>query len=86
MSYAASGLRLMIPRIGSGPALFFYHTTDAHTDVDADNYFTDGADMGMKVNDVVIVVDTDTNTCTVHMVSTVSASTKDATIAAATLT
>lgn len=85
MAYSASGLRLMIPRIGSGPALFMYHTTDAHTDVDAAGYFTDGADMGLKVNDVVIVVDTDSSTCTIHMVSTVNATTKDVTVAAATL-
>lgn len=84
MAFSASGLRLMIPRIGSGPALFFYHTTDAHTDVDATDYFASGKNYGMADNDVVVVVDTDSNTCTVHMVSDVD-SDGNATIAVATL-
>ena len=41
---------------------------DAHTDVDAAGYFTDGADLGMVANDVMIVVDTATPTCTIHHV------------------
>ena len=82
MTYSATTLNQVTPRIGGGPALWIYSNTDAHTAVDESGYFSDGEARGMKVNDVVIVVDTDTSTCTVHMVSAVSTS---ATIAAATL-
>lgn len=84
MSFSASGLRCIVPGIGGSPALFIYTTTDAHTDVDATDYFTNMTTYGMKANDVVIVVDTDSSTCTIHMVSAVD-SDGNATIAAATL-
>lgn len=84
MSYAASGIKMLIPRMGSGPAVFYYSTTDAHTDVDAAAYFTDGEAYGMKENDIVFVVDTDTDTCTLHHVTEITAA-GAATIGAATL-
>jgi hypothetical protein len=79
MSYNNAGLRCLIPALGSGPAVWYYSTTDAHTDVDATDYFTDGAIFGLKANDVMLVVDTDTNTATIHKVASAT------TIAAATL-
>jgi hypothetical protein len=83
MAYTTATLNCIGGGVGSCPQLWVYTTTDAHTDVDAADYFSDGTAKGMKVNDVVIVVDTDTNTCTTHMVSAVGATA--ATIAAATL-
>jgi hypothetical protein len=72
---------LLVPSIGEGPALWYYaHPTDPHTDVDAPGYFSDGAAYGLKANDVMIVVDIDTATCTMHRVSSAT------TIGAATLT
>jgi hypothetical protein len=71
MAYVAGTNRpiLMIPAIGAGPALWYYrHATDPHTDIDAAGYFSDGATFGMKANDVMIVIDTDTATCTIHIV------------------
>jgi len=68
----------MIPRMGAGPAIWYYSNTDAHTDVDAAGYFTDGVAKGLVANDVMIVVDTDTYTCTLHHVlntTTISAAT-----------
>lgn len=82
MAYTTATLNLVTQRVGGSPAVWIYTNTDAHTDVDASAYFTDGEAKGMKVNDVVIVVDTDTSTCTIHMVSAVDTT---ATIAAATL-
>jgi hypothetical protein len=76
MSYNNAGLRCLIPALGSGPAVWYYSTTDAHTDVDATDYFTDGATFGLKANDV---MHTDTNTATIHKVASAT------TIAAATL-
>lgn len=83
MAYTTATLNCIAGGVGSCPQLWVYTNTDAHTDVDAADYFSDGAAKGMKVNDVVIVVDTDTSTCTIHMVSAVGATA--ATIAAATL-
>lgn len=82
MAYTTATLNMVTQRVGGSPAIWIYTNTDAHGDVDASGYFTDGEAKGMKVNDVVMVVDTDTNTCTSHMVSAVSTT---ATIAAATL-
>lgn len=78
MSYANTGLRCLIPAVGGGPAVWYYASADAHTDVDAAGYFSDGADFGLKANDVMIVVDTATPTVTIHNVAsatTVSAAT-----------
>lgn len=69
MSYSNAGLKLMVPGVSGGPSLWYYSTTDAHTDVDAAGYFTDGADFGLKAGDVMFVDDTDTATLTVHGVS-----------------
>ncbi len=74
----------LVPRIGTHSALWVYKSTDAHGDVDATDYFTNGAALGMRVNDVVIVLDTDAPTATIHMVTTVDAD-GNATVGAATL-
>jgi len=68
MAYTPATLDCLVPRIGDGPALWVYSNTDAHTDVDADGYFSDGLDRGMVLNDVMIVIDTDTSTITIHRV------------------
>lgn len=67
MAYTPATLLCMVDRIGAGPAWWSYSNTDAHGTVAGAGYFSDGASRGLKVNDVVIVVDTDSNTCTVHM-------------------
>jgi len=75
MAYSTSNPpKLLVPRVGSGNALWVYSSTDAHTDVDAANYFSNGDDLGMKVNDVVIVIKTTATVgCTLHPVSDVTA-------------
>lgn len=57
--------------IGSGPAVWVYSSADPHTDVDAADYFTNGDDLGMKVNDVVNVIDTAAG-ATLHRVTAVT--------------
>ena len=84
MAFTASGLRLMVPGIGGGPQQFVYTSGDAHTDVDATDYFTSGADYGMKVGDLVEVVYTTGYLRTSHAVSAVD-SDGNATISAAVL-
>lgn len=60
--------------LGAGAQLWIYVSEDVHTDVDATGYFTDGHALGMRVNDVVIVVkSTATVGATVHVVSTSTA-------------
>lgn len=71
--------------IGDAPALWLYASTDVHTDVDATDYFSNGSALGMRVNDVVIVVKTSaTIGATVHSVTAVTAG-GAATVAAAIL-
>lgn len=74
MAYATSNPpKLIVPGIGDAPSVWIYSSTDAHTDVDAAGYFTNGADLGLKANDVVIVVDTDSATCTIHSAASATA-------------
>ncbi len=66
---------LMVPRLGAAvSAIWNYASTDIHTDVDAANYFSNGDDLGMQVNDVVMVVKTSaTIGATLHVVTAVTA-------------
>lgn len=75
MAYATTNPPVCaFPRMGSGPALWTYTHTDIHTAVDEPNYFTNGAELGMKVGDVVFVSKSDaTIGTTVHYVQTVTA-------------
>lgn len=85
MSYSTSTPpQLMAGNPGSGGSLWYYTSTDPHATVDNTDYFSNGSALGMAVNDVVIVVDSSTPTCTIHRVSTVTAG-GAATIGAATL-
>jgi len=69
MAYATTNPpKIMVPAIGPAAAIWLYQSTDAHTDVDAAGYFTDGADLGMKANDCMFVLDTSTPTGTMHHV------------------
>ena len=72
MGYSNAGLRCIVDRIGGGPALWYYSSTDAHGTVAGASYFSDGVSFGMRVNDVVIVVDTDSATTTIHGVASIS--------------
>lgn len=75
MAYSASSPpQLLVPRMGSGGALWYYASTDIHTDVDAADYFSNGSALGMKVNDIVLVVKTTATVgVTAHIVSSVTA-------------
>lgn len=76
--------KCIVPSMGSTTGLWIYTSSDVHTDVDAANYFTDGAALGMKVNDVVIVVKTTATVgATLHVVTEVSSD--GATVSAAIL-
>lgn len=69
MAYATTNPPVcIIPRMGTHSAVWMYTDGDAHTAVDAAGYFTNGAALGLTANDVMIVVDTATPTCTIHHV------------------
>lgn len=75
MSYATTNPpKLLVPHVGGGQGFWLYASTDVHTDVDATDYFTNGNALGMKVNDVVVVVKTTaTIGATIHVVTTSTA-------------
>ena len=57
MAYATANLNCMVPRMGSGPAIWMYTTTDTCSGtVDVDGYFSDGAAKGLVAGDVMIIV------------------------------
>jgi hypothetical protein len=83
MAYAGSALQKMAGGIGVGGAqIWRYDTTDGITAVEASGYFTDGADRGMRVNDIVFVFDTDASPVGFYIeyVSAVNTTTRAATI------
>lgn len=83
MTYATSNPpKLLAQAPGGGPQMWIYVDEDAHGDVDADDYFSNALELGMKANDVIIIVDIGA-TCTIHTVTAVDAD--GATVAAATL-
>jgi hypothetical protein len=86
MAYAATNPpRQVVQGLAGSPSLWIYNSTDVHTDVDATDYFTNGDDLGLKVNDCVIVQKTSaTIGATLHTVTVVTAG-GAATVAAAIL-
>jgi lipid-binding SYLF domain-containing protein len=74
MSYATTNPpQVLVSGINGQPSLWIYASTDVHTDVDAADYFSNGDALGMKVNDVVIVVKTSaTIGATLHVVTAVT--------------
>lgn len=75
MAYATSNPPvLLIGSIGNVvPNIWAYKSADVSATVDTTGYITNGGDLGMKVNDLVIVLDTTTPLVKSHLVITVSA-------------
>lgn len=75
MAYATSNPPIkMVQGLSGAPSWWNYASTDVHTDVDASDYFSNGDDLGMQVNDVVIVTKTSaTIGATLHVVTAVTA-------------
>lgn len=73
MTYAvANPPKLVASGPGGGPQIWVYQDGDAHGDVDATDYFSNGEALGMRVDDVVIVV-TNATGATIHSVTAISA-------------
>ena len=74
MAYATSNPpKLVSQGIGGGGKIWVYVSADAAGTVDALDYITDGYALGMRVDDIVFVVDTATPLGTLHRVETASA-------------
>lgn len=73
MAYSASNPPVKVAQGVGGPAVWIYNSTDVHTDVDEADYFTNGWDLGMRVNDHVQVGKTSTTKgITLHLVTAVT--------------
>lgn len=81
MAYSTSNPpKLLVQGVaGEGPSIWTYSSTDAAATVDAANYITDGGSLGMKVGDLVYVMDTDASPpiVTLHQVSATGNGTTD---------
>ena len=80
MAYAPGSLNLQIPRMGGGLdagslsfAQYGYLSADAVATVIAAGYIDDGGDKGLRVNDVVVVVDSNVPSIDFCMVTVVAA-------------
>lgn len=72
---------LLVQRIGETGSLWYYASADVHTDVDASGYFTDGYQRGMRVGDVVFVIETDNSyALSLHVVTVANATTGAVTV------
>lgn len=73
MAYSTSNPpNLMVPSLGTAPAIWAYLSTHGSTAVGAAGFFTNGKDLGMKVNDVLITIQSTGTVPVIGMVSAVS--------------
>ncbi len=73
MAYTPASLTCTQTAPGSGPQTWHYtHATEAHGTVSGTDYFTiDGKTRGMRLYDIVHVIDIDTATLTTHFVAAI---------------
>lgn len=84
MAYSASNPPMLKDKaVGHKGQSWRYETTDVHTAVDEVNYFTNGQQLGMRLGDVVEVVETDNSyALTMHSVTTLSTTSDGVTVSA----
>jgi hypothetical protein len=76
MAYSVSNPpSLMVARVGRGPAIWFYSSTDAIATVDDANYFSNAKALGMQQNDVIFIVNTTGNLTSLGKVGAINATT-----------
>lgn len=74
MAYAVTNPpQLLVPSVGGGMALWGYKSADAVTSVVGAGYFENGDDLGMKLGDVVLIYDSNTNDGGIAVVTAVTA-------------
>ncbi|OWK18314.1 hypothetical protein AJ88_03805 [Mesorhizobium amorphae CCBAU 01583] len=80
MAYSTSNPPVLITQGIAGFRIWKYESVDAATLVRVSGYFTNGWQLGMRVNDIVFVTDTDSsNATTIHTVNLASAAAVDLT-------
>lgn len=78
MAYVTSNPpRLIASDLTGGFQQWAYRSADAAATVDSANYFTNGGSLGMKVGDVLWVLNTTSNITTLHQVSATGDGTTD---------
>lgn len=76
MAYATSNPPVpYVVGIGNFPTIWVYKHTDTDDTVIAAGYVTDAASLGMKLNDIVFIVDTSTPKVSLASVSAINATT-----------
>jgi len=74
MAYVTTNPPVRVAGAVAGPSIWFYtHATDNSATVLAQDYFTNGLALGMKIGDLVISMEVDALLMTLHSVSTVDA-------------
>jgi hypothetical protein len=66
---------VLVPGVGSYPTLWVYKSADDDSTTNGSGYYTNGKSLGMKLNDIVLVVDTATPLVSLCSVSVVNATT-----------
>ncbi len=85
MAYAVTNPPKLVAQPIAGPRLWIYASDDVSTLVDDSGYFTNGYPLGMRVGDVVHVIENDNAYAhTVHSVTVAVQSTGAVTVSAAT--
>lgn len=64
---------LVTQRIGDGPAVWIYKSADDDATTNGASYYSNGVALGMRVGDIVLVVDTATPKVSYHGVASLSA-------------
>lgn len=72
MAYVTSSPPIKVAEGIDGVSLWLYKSADAAATVKAANYVTNAADLGMKVGDAFIILDTATPLSTLTIVSAVA--------------
>lgn len=80
MAYNTTSLNVHVPRVGGGDdalqlasASYIYRSVDTAATVIAAGFIDDGGDKGVKVGDLLIVLDQTTPLATTHIVTVVAA-------------
>ncbi len=80
MTYATSNSpRLIADSIGGNGSVWLYTSTDDDATTNGSGYYTNGVALGMKVGDIVLVIDTTTPKGSFHYVASVNTATGTAT-------
>jgi hypothetical protein len=76
MAYStANPPALLVKRVGKSGAVWWYASTDAIAVVDDANYFSNAADLDMRQNDVIFIVNTTANLTSIGKVGAINATT-----------